>query len=559
MGYNQSMQINLINPSNPSLSSSEIFELILSSRGYESEKDKVSFLQPERPTLKNILKETNIKLSTLKNIKTTIDRHIKLGNDICVFGDYDADGITSTAILWQALVYYAKGKNIRILPFIPDRHRHGYGLSTKAVDDIVSGNVWKTTRFPDFKPSLIITVDNGIVANKAAEILASLGIELIITDHHQPSKELPLAKEILHTTVTSGAGVAWILSLYLLKENDFSISLIDLATMGIVADMMPLNGINRSVVVHGLPVLSKTKRPGLLALYKLAKIDKETISAYTIGFSLAPRINAAGRLYDPYDALRLLCATLPKTAEPLASKINSHNQDRQELTDAAVTSLSNEKFKHKIIVVVGDYHEGIIGLIAGKLTEQTHKPAIVISNQGETLKASARSVTGLNITELLRSLSVEYLSLGGHSGAAGFGLSAVNLDLFLTEIYETADSIIPDQLLEPIIKVDFELTPAQVNLTLAKLLSSLEPFGIGNPKPKFLLRNIEVLEDKKLGSNGKHRKLIIESGSKSLEILLFNTTEEYPLKSIKELVATIDINTWNNHEKVQLIGSYVEK
>lgn len=552
------MQINLLNNADPKLTEIDIFLSILRSRGFKDEEDQRLFLEPPEPSLDALLKDTGIKLKTLKNIQKTLDKHIKAGDDICVFGDYDADGITATAVLWQALVYYANGKNIRILPFLPDRHRHGYGLSPLAVEEILGGNAWATTKFPDFTPSLIITVDNGIVAHPAAELLSKKGIELIVTDHHQPGDTLPIALEILHTTLTSGAGIAWILALYLLKENQFARDLIDLTTIGIIADMMPLYGTNRSIVVHGLAALSKTKRPGLLSLYKFAKIDPVGMNAYTIGFILAPRINAAGRLFDPYDALRLLCATNSKSAEPLAQKINSHNEDRQELTEAAISSLSQESFAHKIVVIIGDYHEGIIGLIAGRLTELTHKPSIVISNHTDLLKASARSVPGVNITELLRSLSVKFLSLGGHSAAAGFGLDASLYDSFLNELYETGDEVIPDQLLEPVIKVDFELVPSQVTLALAKLLRTLEPFGIGNPKPKFLLKDIEVLEDKKLGTTGKHRKLIIESGSKSIEVLLFNTKEPYPLKNIKRLIAGVDINEWNNHERVQLIGSHVE-
>lgn len=552
------MQINITHHAEPGDSATNIFESILASRGFGTSKERELFLNPEEPTLKSLLKDTGININTLKNIQKNLDLHLMAGNDICVFGDYDADGITATAILWQALVYYGSGKKSRILPFLPDRHRHGYGLSVKAVDEILSGNGFKTTRFPDFSPKLIITVDNGIVAHPAAIALRDRGIDLIITDHHEPTEILPVSNEILHTTVTSGAGVAWILALYLLKENEFSKDLIDLATIGIVADMMPLHGTNRGIIVRGLKNLITTKRPGLVALYEEAKIDPKSISTYTISFGLAPRINAAGRLYDPYDALRLLCATSAGSAMPLAIKINAHNEDRRELTEVALNTLSKENFIHKIVVVVGDYHEGIIGLIAGKLTELTHKPSIVISNHSDTLKASARSIPSINITELLRSLSTPFLSLGGHSQAAGFGLDSSQLDIFLNELYEVADSTILDQLLEPVIKVDFKINPTHITLTLAKLLETLEPFGIGNPKPKFLLEDLVIIEDRKLGSTGKHRKLMIKSGSRALEVMLFNTAEIYPLQKIAKLVASININVWNNKETVQLISNYVE-
>lgn len=554
------MQITLLNHSDPNMEAEAIFHSILARRGFANSSSQAEFLSPKEPTLASLMKDSGITKEVLESVRRVIDSHLDASHDLCVFGDYDADGITATSVLWQAMIQYARTRlsKSRILPFLPDRRRHGYGLSTKAVDEISSGQAFQTTTFPNFSPSLIITVDNGIVAHEAAGLMAEKGIDLIITDHHEPLPTLPIAKAVVHSTVTSGAGIAWILSLYLLGKNQFSKDLIDLATIGIVADMMPLHGTNRGIVVHGLKQLADTTRPGLLALYAAAKIEPKKIQAYTIGFSLAPRINAAGRLYDPYDALRLLCATKSESAEVLAKKIDSHNRDRQDLTEVVLGSVAKESFTHKVVVVIGDYHEGIIGLVAGKLTELTHKPSIVISNHGDSLKGSARSVPGVNITELLRALPVTFLSLGGHSQAAGFGLDASDKDLFLSELYGLADTTILDSLLEPVIKVDLDLSPLQVTLPLARLLSSLEPFGIGNPKPKFLFRDIDVVEDRRLGSDGRHRKLIIESGSGTLEVLLFNTKEIYPLVHLRSLVATIDINVWNSRETVQLIGSYVE-
>lgn len=536
----------------------EIFNKLLADRGYATQAEKESFLHPDRPTLKSLLKESGLKNPTLTKFKTILDQHLAAGHDICVFGDYDADGITATAVMWQALIYYAKGGKSRILPFLPDRLRHGYGLSAKAVDEIVGGYGFKSTHYPDFAPKLVITVDNGIVAHPAVSLLKEKGIDVIVTDHHTIADTLPIADLIVHTTMTSGAGIAWIVALSFLNENDFSYNLIDLATIGIVADMMPLSGMNRGIAVHGLSALTATKRAGLIALYQSAAIAGHAVTTYDISYVIAPRVNAAGRLYDPYDALRLLCATSPITATPLAKQIDSHNHDRQELTDRAIEQAGKESFSHKIIVVMGDYHEGIIGLVAGKLTERFHKPSIVMSVRKDLIKASARSLTGVNITELLRSLSIPFLSIGGHSGAAGFSLSPDTLNNFLEELYTVADTTIPDELLEPKLVADLTLVPSQVSLTLAKLLSSAEPFGIGNPKPKFLFRDLTVLEDKELGRDGKHHKLMIESGGKTLEVLMFNTKHKHPIKNLADLVATIDINVWHERETVQLIASYVE-
>ena len=535
----------------------DIFHAILNSRGYADKKTQDLFLRPLPPTLKAIVDKTGIKPATLKSIRTLLDKHLVGGHDICVFGDYDADGITATAIVWQALIKYSAGGKSRILPFIPDRHRHGYGLSVKAVKEILAGDGFKTTKFPDFKPQLIITVDNGIVANDAVSELRKNKIDVVITDHHEIDV-LPEANVILHTKVTSGAGIAWILSLALLEESEFAQNLIDLATLGIVADMIPLTGINRDIVVEGLKKLSHTKRPGLLALYASASLKEDAISTYTVSYQLSPRLNAAGRLADPYDALRLLCATSLTSATPLAQKINEHNTERQTITDEAISKASKESFSHKIVVVAGQYHEGVIGLVAGKLTEVTGKPAIVMSVKDEVIKASARSVTGVNITELLRSLKVPFLGLGGHAQAAGFSLDPSKLAEFTEELYAVADTVILDEFLEKKMVIDAELTSEQVTLTLAKLLNRLEPFGMGNPKPKFVLKNLSVIEDRALGAGGKHHKMRLASGKSSLDLLLFNTKEKHPIQSVKTLVATIDVNVWNERESVQLIGSYVE-
>lgn len=551
------MQITLKQTIDPGLGAEDIFQALLKSRGYPTSAQQKDFLHPDQPKLNSLLTEAQLKSSTLKSIKLLLDQHLKAGHDICVFGDYDADGITATAILWQALIKYATGRSSRILPFIPDRQRHGYGLSETAVTEILSGEAFKSTKFAGFLPSLIITVDNGIVANTAIHQLRKSGVDVIITDHHQPD-QLPDANFIFHSIATSGAGLAWILALYLLKEDDFSFRLIELASIGIVADLMPLVGLNRQIVVHGLKMLSHTSRPGLLALYRAASLDPAAISAYTIGFQLAPRLNAAGRLHDPYDALRLLCATSPQTAKPLAEKINAHNLERQTLTDRAIKTAETEAGTHKIIIVSGDYHEGVIGLVAGKLVEATGKPAVVMSVKPNVVKGSVRSVPGLNITQLLRSLSVPFLSLGGHSQAGGFSLNPENLADFTAELYLQADAVIPEELLEKRLSAELELQLTQVSLSLTKLIGSLEPFGLGNPKPKFVFHSLAVLEDRPLGKDGRHHKLTIEQNGKTAELLLFNTKHPHPLKHISSLIASLDLNVWQGRGRVQLIGSYVE-
>lgn len=536
----------------------DIFQEILASRGYKTKADQEEFLHPPLPTLEYLLKESDLKKSILSKAQKLIDLHLSKNHDICIFGDYDADGVSATAVMWQAVTAYAKlNKSAsRILPFLPDRHKHGYGLSDKAVKEVEDGSAFNSTSFNGFIPKLIVTVDTGIVAHAGIKSFVDQKMDVIVTDHHQPEEKLPPANVVIHTTATSGAGVAWIFAMFLL--GDLAIRLLDLATIGVVGDMMPLTGLNRAICIEGLHALSTTKRPGLVAMKKAMGVTGKDLTTYDISFGIAPRINASGRIYNPLDALRLLCTSDNKLAQELALKIESHNKDRQEYTDRALLLAGKENVKHKIIVIVGDYHEGVIGLVAGKLTEIFHRPAIVMSEGGEVIKGSARSVPGVNITNLLRSLKTPFLGLGGHDQAAGFSLTPEKVKTMIKELEDLGDNKISDTLLIKHHSADLEISLSSTSMTLAKLLRALEPYGMNNQKPKFLLRDVSVIEDRKLGEDGKHRKLTIEQGGITRELMLFNTKESYPLQKVKAVICTMDINVWRDKESLQLIGSYVE-
>ncbi len=548
----------------PSATADEIFNSILSRRGYPTAKSQLSFLHPVEPTLPYLLKESGIKKNALSTFKKVLDSHLGVGHDVLVFGDYDADGITATAIMWQTLVAYAKlsHSNSRLLPFIPDRHNHGYGLSTAAISDIQSGVAFAQTQFPNFAPQLIITVDTGIVANVPVSNLRKAGIDVIITDHHLPidadqldPSPLP-PSALLHTTSTSGAGVAWICSQYLLGSS--ANHLLDLATIGVVADMMPMSGINRSLVSHGLNSLSHSTRPGIVALFRAMGLTNKDLTTYDISFGIAPRINAAGRIHNPTDALRLLCTSDQKLANDLAIKIESHNQDRQSFTEQALQDVASQKVDHHVIVVIGNYHEGVIGLVAGKLVEKFHRPAVVMSAGLDIVKGSARSIAGVNITDLLRALPINFLGLGGHSQAAGFSLAASDVTKFTHVLVEHADQSIASDLLVKSESVDLELALSQTTLKLAELLGDLEPFGIANPKPRFLLQDLTVLEDRALGNGDKHHKLTVVDGNTTRTVLMFNTQHQHPISMIRQLICSLDINVWRDKRSLQLIASYVE-
>jgi len=340
---------------------------------------------------------------------------------------------------------------------------------------------------------------------------------------------------------------------------------VDIAAIGIVADQMPLIGINRSIVVEGLKKLSHTDNLGLREMLKNSKIEGKKINTYHINFVLAPRINAVGRIDDPMQALRLLCSSDVKSLKKIAINMETHNSRRQLITDQAVSKALRDKSTHNLVIATSeDFHEGVIGLVAGKLVESHTKPAIAISIGKGKSKGSARSLPGINITEILRSQSKYLLSVGGHEMAGGFSLETKDIPKFTKDIYRYADKHISKDLLVPTLQANGELTLNQTTLTLARLITSLEPFGTGNYKPKFLVRDCQVLEDRILGRDGSHRKLVIEQGGITRTVTWFNAaktaSDKLPaqLSHISQMIFTIEINHWNNKDYLQLNAQYVE-
>ena len=534
-----------------------ILQCLLVGRGLSTQQEQFRFLNPPPIDLEYLYQNSGIFKENLIAGQSLLDSHLTANHDICIFGDYDADGVTATAVMYLGLSDYIKqkGSKSRLLPFIPDRHKHGYGLSKKAVDEVLSGEAFKLRPQQKFSPKLIITVDTGIVAHEGIASFRATDIDVIITDHHMMEDSLPPANNIIHTTITSGAGVSWIFVSHLLGGTS---SYLDLATIGVIADMMPLVGFNRSLVTAGLGALSSSNNVGFCALKNRMGIPTRPLTTYDISFGIAPRINAAGRIYSPLDALRLLCTRDQKNAIALADQIESHNLDRQALTDSALSHALEQNHIHKITTLIGPYHEGVIGLVAGKLVEQLSRPAIVLSENDDVIKGSARSVPGFNITSFLRGLNTPFLGLGGHEQAAGFSISSDSLKQFIAEVSELGDKVVSDELLLKREFADLELPLSASTLSLAKALTKLEPYGLGNTKPRFLFKDLNVLEDRALGDVGKHHKLTVEQGGVTRPLLMFNTKNTHPINKLKKLIASIDVNVWNNKESVQLVANYVE-
>lgn len=474
----------------------QLERILLDNRGIT---DSAAFFQPPHPALLHEA-ETGIVPAQLLAVTERLEHARSSHEDVVIFGDYDADGVCATAILWEAL--FSLG--IRARPFIPDRFNHGYGLTVKAVKALVEKS----------RPDLIITVDNGIVAYEALAFAKNLGIFTIVTDHHQPDKQLLPADLLLHSTKLSGSGVAWMLAHELAPT--VAANSLELAGLATIADQVPLLGANRSVAWHGLAALRSTTRVGLLELYAVAGIEKAKITEKTVGFGIAPRINAMGRLASAVDALRLLCTTSPVRAQNLAKILQDKNLERQQLTTdllaVAKLQVASQKDASVLIVHSTEFHEGVIGLIAGRLVEEHQKPAIVIAMGEGVGKGSARSTPQVNIVELLRSVREHLLELGGHPMAAGFNILEEKLESFTRAAQTKVSQIMEKQPGKIEVEVECQLPHSLVSLETAEYLEKYAPFGAANHHPVFEIQNVECLQTQLVGKQANHRKYTFKIG-----------------------------------------------
>jgi single-stranded-DNA-specific exonuclease len=560
--------------------SKEIVKILLENRGIKTKKETEEFLNPKLETV--AVESVGIDKKQLKKAIARIRLAIKNKEQIVVFGDYDVDGITGTAILWETL----NSMDAKVMPYIPHRIDEGYGLSVKGIRNVIlnlfqdpksSGKEMLKPVQHDKKIGLIITVDNGIVANKAVDFANEQRIDVITTDHHVLSKKNPNALAIVHTTKLCGAGVAYLLSRVILNSfqdlkktemlkqvqhdnlGDDHLALVALAT---VADLVPLKGANRTLLKFGLEMLKKTKRLGLLELFKEAGLEKENIGTYEIGHVIAPRLNAMGRLEYAMDSLRLICTTSPKRAKELAQLLGSTNRERQEITLQtvlhAVGRVKGQKSKVKSLLFIADenYEQGVIGLVAGKLVEEFYRPAIVVSIGKKFSKASARSVKGFDMIEFIRTASELLVDAGGHPMAAGFTVETIKLPLLQKALEGRAELLLNKDLLTRSLKIDCELPLSLININLYESLQKLAPFGMGNPEPVFISKNVTVEDIRLVGAEGKHLKSVVSSQESGVrfECIAFGMgeTARIHIGDKIDIVYTIDENEWNGEKKLQL-------
>lgn len=525
-----------------------LISVLLGNRGIKTARDKKEFINPKDP-MKIKMSELNIDDGQIEKAIGRI-RQAKKGKElVIIYGDYDADGITSTAIIWETLHEIG----IEVFPFIPDRFEDGYGIKAKSVVNLKS-------RFAE--PKLIITVDNGIVAHEGIARAKKLGIDVIVIDHHQKGPRMPDTPFIIHNTDVCGSTLTWFFCKEIyrrlgIKNYESQIQeKLQLAAIGTVADQLKLLDVNRSIVKYGLTELNNSKRPGLLALFKEAGISE--IGPYEIGFVIAPRINSMGRLKHGLESLRLLCTKNKLRGIQIADAVGKVNAERQKVVEDVVEhALSIGKENTSGILVLADekYHEGVIGLAAAKLVEKFYKPAIVISKSKEISKASARSIPGFNIIEVIRKLDKYYLEGGGHPMAAGFSIKTEKIEIFSKKINSIAKNLLTDEILQKNLSIDCNLNFSMINFDLLKEISLLEPTGMGNKEPVFVTRGVRLLDARFVGKENKHLKLKLKQDEHIFDSIYFGGGEMYSMLSPGsdvDIVYTIESNIWNGYKNLQL-------
>ena len=490
-----------------------------------------------------------------------IQQAIKEGEKITIFGDYDVDGISGTAILVQVL----RMLNANVACKLPSRINDGYGLSGKFID-----------LFEMDGTKLIITVDCGISCRNEVEKASKAGIDTIITDHHTIPEKKPEAFAILHPKLNNtypfpeltGSGVAFKLAHALIRENfpneedSLVEQFIDLAALGTVADLGPLVNENRLIVKRGLEVLAKTKWIGLKQIMDLAKIEtSHDLDTYSIGFQIAPRINAAGRIGDPHTALSLLLQE-NKSSQlfELSEKLEKLNEHRKKMTFEALEEAEQHfenypEIPNILIAENPNWHVGILGLVAGRLHEKYGRPAIIMQDLGDTLVASARGPKGFNVTEAIASAAPLLVNFGGHAQAAGFNIQKENLEAFKEQVSKFADEKLPTADTTPILEIDCEINPDEISFDFLKELESLSPFGVANSQPIFIARNISPTFISQVGQNGDHLKFSVPRESKSVQAIGFymgKYADDLRNQLRVDVVFHLERNTWKNKDYLQL-------
>lgn len=525
---------------------------ILERRGYDSPEKVKELLQEDFPLSDPFAMQDMDK--AVERIRLALER----GERIAVFGDYDCDGITSTVLL----VAYLQAVGGDVFYYVPAREEEGYGLNAAAVEQLAQEGA-----------TLIITVDNGVSAHAEVELAARLGMDVVITDHHTPQETLPPAVAVVNphraddtSGLTELSGVGVTLKLLCALEGDpegweileyYS----DLAMIGTTADVVPLIGENRRIVRQGLAQLEQTGRAGLAALLEICGLEGKPLTAETVAFLIAPRLNAPGRMSTVDDVIELLLTDDVGYAHDLAREIEQQNTMRKQIEEQMMKRIDQtlkeqpRLLQNRLLLIAGEnWHSGVTGIVASKLVEQTGKPVIVFSLEGDMARGSARSLPGFSIIEAVSACSEYLVRYGGHPLAAGMSLPKDRLADFMEQLEEYARLHYPN-MPHPSLEIDALLTPGELTVENIGSLSALEPFGAGNKPPLFLLRELTILGVYPT-ADGKHIRISLSGAGAGFTAIYFRMTPQsfpYIPGDVVDLVASVSLSPYNGKDQVSVI------
>jgi len=544
----------LANTLSQELKISPLTAQVLINRGIRNMEEAEGFLNPKLSHLRDPLEIPDIDRAA-RRVLLAREKNEK----VLVFGDYDVDGVTGTAILVHTLRFLG----IPASYYIPHRYGEGYSLSLESVKRIAEAGV-----------KLIITVDCGIASFIEVEEANALGMEVIVTDHHNLPENLPRAYARVNPKLISGthpskylsgAGVAFkfawaLLRIAGIKDSQFLTSLLDLASLGTVSDVVPLTAENRVLAVRGLNLINERRRLGIKHLAEAASLYGK-ISVNHIYFGLAPRINAAGRLEHASKSVELLLTEDPAQAKTLANELNRINLRRQDIGSSIreeVFSQLSESYvsDNKMVVLSGEnWHPGVIGIVASQVVDRYCRPTVLVGINEGVGRGSARSMDGINMYELLDSCRDLFLDFGGHEGAAGFEIKPENIPELKSRLREKVELAISAEDLRPQVVIDAELEPLKISMGLIKELEVLDPQGEGNPSPVFMSRNLYLANMRRVGAEGRHLKLKLSDGKINLDTIGFDLgglADRLSYNDQYDIAYKLETNEWDGFEVAQL-------
>ncbi|MBT3314223.1 MAG: single-stranded-DNA-specific exonuclease RecJ [Anaerolineae bacterium] len=528
-----------------------VLRQLLFNRGYATDAAARAFLKaaPAHDMSPWKLKDMEIAISRILQA-------IESKEKIVIYGDYDVDGVTSSALLVQLLRAY----DVDVDVYIPNRFSEGYGLNKDALAQLAKDDV-----------NLVITVDCGIRSLDEVEHARGLGLDLIVTDHHHPGEILPNALAVVNPKqdgdiypekMLAGVGIAYKIAEAVLEKkptnNLTPEHLLDLVALGTVADLAPLEGENHALVRKGLRAMKNAQRQGLVSLAAVSGVNIKEVNAMNIGFSLGPRLNAAGRLDSALRAYELLVENDFMRTGEMAQALEMQNQERQKITRemqevSETIALATDKDALLLFAASPDFNPGVVGLAASRLADRHYRPAIVGHVDEETTVCSCRSISEFHITDALDQCADLLVRHGGHAAAAGFTIRNENVGEFLRRMKEIAAEKLAGVDLRPVLVADMELALESLSFEMLEHLNYLEPTGYGNPRPVFVSRNLRVKSSRTVGKDQTHLKLTVTDGNATLDAIAFrlgHLKADLPPKI--DLLYTFEVNEWNGRKSLQL-------